>query len=105
MNIISWNCRGIGNPQAECVLQDLVRTAKPQCVFLIETKCTSARIIKLKSLLGFDQMFVVDCNSRSGGLAFLWNNNITIRLLGYSSRHVVVGVKYNNLEEIQLISF
>ena len=38
MNCISWNCRGLRNPQRVRELSDLVRAKDPNLVFLMETK-------------------------------------------------------------------
>ena len=38
MNCLSWNCRGLGNPQTEDELVALVTAKDPKIVFLMETK-------------------------------------------------------------------
>ncbi|KAM0826239.1 hypothetical protein ACQ4PT_069012 [Festuca glaucescens] len=43
MTCISWNCRGLGNPETVHELHDLVRLEGPAVVFLIETKITGQR--------------------------------------------------------------
>lgn len=37
MKIISWNCRGLGNARAVRALGDLVKSHKPNILFLLET--------------------------------------------------------------------
>ena len=37
MNYLSWNCRGLGNPHTVCALGDLIRSRKPDFLFLSET--------------------------------------------------------------------
>lgn len=37
MNIVSWNCRGMGNLRAVPNLKDLIRTYKTNILFLFET--------------------------------------------------------------------
>ena len=38
MSCLSWNCRGLGNPQTEAELADLFDKKDPKMVFLMETK-------------------------------------------------------------------
>jgi exonuclease III len=38
MKIISWNCRGLGNPTAVRALKKLLKTQCPDLVFLMETR-------------------------------------------------------------------
>ena len=38
MNCLSWNCRGLGNPQTEDELVALVTAKDAKIVFLMETK-------------------------------------------------------------------
>jgi len=38
MSCLSWNCRGLGNPQTEAELADLVGKKDPKMFFLMETK-------------------------------------------------------------------
>ena len=38
MSCLSWNCRGLGNPQTKAELADLVGKKDPTFVFLMETK-------------------------------------------------------------------
>ena len=38
MNLLSWNCRGLGNPRSVNALKEVIRIEKPKIVFLMETK-------------------------------------------------------------------
>ncbi|MCI72567.1 RNA-directed DNA polymerase (Reverse transcriptase), partial [Trifolium medium] len=38
MKLISWNCRGLGNPTAVRALKKLIKDQSPDIVFLMETK-------------------------------------------------------------------
>ena len=84
MNIISWNCRGLGNVKAVPSLKDLIRVYKSDIVILIETLVDSNKISDLCYILGFENHFSVDQIGQSGGLAILWRNNINCPLLNYS---------------------
>ena len=38
MSLLSWNYRGLGNPQTVSALKNVIRLEKPKIVFLMETK-------------------------------------------------------------------
>ena len=38
MNIMSWNCRGLGNPWTVQALKRVIKKEDPSLVFLMETK-------------------------------------------------------------------
>ncbi|KAA8517928.1 hypothetical protein F0562_015384 [Nyssa sinensis] len=60
MKLISWNCRGLGNPRAIRALHDLVKREAPILIFLLETKIPARRFDELKFDLGFPIGIAVD---------------------------------------------
>jgi exonuclease III len=88
MKILSWNCRGLGNPQLVRALTHLVRTKKPHLVFLIKTKMTKNKVEFIRIKLGYNRMFVVDCKGRNGGLLLLWNSDSHMEIQNFSRRHI-----------------
>lgn len=54
MNIISWNCRGLGNLRAGPSLKHLVRMYNLVAIFLYETLVHSNKVKEFKYMLGFD---------------------------------------------------
>lgn len=95
MSIISWNCRGLGNPRTVQVLLDLVNNKKPNFVFLIETRCTSDKLSYLKTRMQMTGLFVVDSKGRSSGLAMFWNSAQEVKLITFSRSCIDVEVKSN----------
>lgn len=90
MKILSWNCRGLGNPAAVRALKKLIRFNCPDVVFLMETKLSDTDK-KAKSILlrgPLSNLFMVNCvissKNRSGGLALIWNNNVNIDILSFN---------------------
>ena len=84
MNILSWNCRGLGSPRTVHELSRLVRKYKPQILFISETKRNKLEMEGIKIKLQFDCCFVVDCVGRGGGLALLWMIDTMIDILSYT---------------------
>jgi hypothetical protein len=58
----------------------MVKKKKPNMVFLMETKMMSAKASFLRIKFGYDQMFVVDCVGRSGGLMLLWKDDAQVEI-------------------------
>lgn len=88
MKILSWNCRGLGTPEAVPVLRNLVRFHHPDVVFLIEMLATKTHVEKVRRRLGFESALSVDKVGRSGGLALLWRSGISCDIISYS-RHFI----------------
>lgn len=84
MNILSWNCRGLGNLRAETVLSHLVRDKAPQVLFLMETKQTVDEMRRIQADLHYRSMLVVLCIRRAGGLAMLWKEEVSLDIQTYS---------------------
>lgn len=57
-------------------------------VFLIEIKCGSSKMEKIKRILAYDYCFTVDSIGLRGGLALLWNQNLDLSITSYSLWHI-----------------
>lgn len=68
---VSWNYRGLGNPQKVRALKELKKNEDPNWVFLSETKRTASEWQRLRVKSGFTNCFPVDCQGRRGGFALL----------------------------------
>jgi hypothetical protein len=88
MNLLSWNCRGLGNLQAVLVLHNLVKSEGPTVLFLMETKLDVRGMESIRVKLGFKFCFSVPCLGRSGGLALLWNDPAQVTIQNFSQNHV-----------------
>jgi hypothetical protein len=62
-------------------------------VFLMETKLRQSKMEVIKSKLGFEGLFVVDCHGRSGGLGLMWNRGAHVSIQNYSRGHISVVVQ------------
>jgi exonuclease III len=97
MNILSWNCRGLGNPRTVQVFLLLVKEKRPNLVFLMETKLRKLKLESIRTKLAFENMFVVDCVGKSGGLALFWEEGWEVEVQNYSHRHINAIVRDQNL--------
>ena len=69
MNILCWNCRGLGNPQIEQELGDLIRAQDPLVVFLAETWLNKVRLEEIKVRYKFEGLIEFSRIGRGGGVA------------------------------------
>nr|DAD30368.1 TPA_asm: hypothetical protein HUJ06_009219 [Nelumbo nucifera] len=92
MICLNWNYRGLGNPRAVRTLRELIRSRKPDAIFLIETLVHVNKIEEIRIQIGFVGAFTVDRKGRGGGIAFLWKAPNTYSLLDYSNNHINVQV-------------
>jgi len=88
MIVLSWNCRGLRNLRIVQSLRHLVKTKRPNLVFLMETKIMQGKADAIRIKLGFDHCFVVDCHGKSGGVMVLWKNSSLVEIQNFSRRHI-----------------
>ena len=94
MSCLSWNCRGLGNPQTEEELVALISKKDPKIVFLMETKVEKVTIERICRKLKFVNFFVVPRVNQGGGLALLWRENINLAVLTSSDRHIDASIDF-----------
>ena len=59
MNVIAWNCRGLGSSLAVRTLTNEVRTKKPLLIFLSKMKAGTSRIKGIQNKLDYTQGITV----------------------------------------------
>ena len=52
MSIMSWNCRGLGNPWAVQALKRAIKKEDPSLVFLMETKLEVDEMKRVQQEIG-----------------------------------------------------
>ena len=88
MNLLSWNCRGLGNFRTVNALKEIIKKEPPKIVFLIETKSNKEWMVMVRDKCEFKNGFFVDSNGTSGGLALLWKEEIRLDVQTYSQTHI-----------------
>jgi exonuclease III len=53
MKVLAWNCRGLARALTNCALWALIRTHRPDLLFLSETKVLSTRFQSFLFAMGF----------------------------------------------------
>lgn len=88
MNLIGWNCRGLGKPRTVRVLNEMVKSHKPSILFLSETLAEGKKIEEVAMKIGFSEFYSVDRIGRSGGLAVFWKRNVRCTVMEASQNHI-----------------
>lgn len=84
-----WNCRDISQSAVIQHLRSFISIHRPDVVFLSETKKISLpQMSNLVSILGFDSCEIFPALGRSGGLTFMWNANINIKVILSNSHNI-----------------
>jgi exonuclease III len=97
MNLICWNCRGLGNLRTARELHHLVKTKHPHILSLMETRMKNCSLQRLRVQFGFQGLFAVDLVGLSGGLALFWRDNNAIEVQNYSRRHISARIRTESL--------
>ena len=90
MNLLNWNCKGLGAFRAVREVTNLVNKFNPQVVFLMETKRKTNEMEWLRSKWKYDKCLTVKGIGRVGGLALLWMNEAFVEVISYSQNHIDV---------------
>ena len=88
MNLLVWNCRGLGNPRTVRELGDYIRAKYPAIVFLAETWTDDARLDEVLRNFNFRNKWLVPSGHRGGGLVLLWKEDIRVSVED-SSKHCI----------------
>lgn len=96
MNIVCWNCRGLGKPAANHRLKHLSASSMPSLLFLVETKSNSNKIEAHRKQLHFDYAVGVDAIGRSGGLCLVWNDYVDVNVSSLSTNWIHYKVSIRN---------
>ncbi|XP_071900933.1 uncharacterized protein [Coffea arabica] len=78
MRVQVWNCQGVGSPLTIFQLREVNNLFSPSMVFLSETKNRTIYMKKVKNILRFDEMVVVETMNKAGGLALLWKEEVKV---------------------------
>ena len=105
MNILCWNCRGLGSPQTEQELGDLIRAHSPLIVFVAETWLKKARLIYLRDKLKFEGMIEFSREGRGGGVVIFWKKEVDFSIDTYSPNHIDAIINKGKEGEWKFIGF
>lgn len=83
-------------------LRQLIAANRPNVIFLNETKLKACDFDKVKRRCNMTGCFVIDSNRSKGGLAVLWDDEISVDIQSYSSNHIDMLVKRKTMTNFNL---
>ena len=98
MRVLGWNCRGICQAVTVRALAAQIKRARPDVVFLSETKANKNRMDYVKKFVNFDNSCVVEAKGYAGGLCIMWKNGLAIKEVVYDKNLIVVKVADQSVE-------
>lgn len=93
MNILSYNCRGLGNHRVVGRLNKLLRKEGLELVFLMETKRSVVEMVSVNTKLQFPNTYFVDSVGHAGGLGLLWSDIVEVIIMSASVHYIDCSVK------------
>ena len=105
MNLLCWNCRGLGNSQTEQELGNIVRAQGPSIVFLAKTWLDKARLLFLRDKLKFEGLLEFSREGRGGGVAIMWKKDVDFSIDTYSLNHIDAIINKGKDDEWRFIGF
>lgn len=112
MNLLTWNCRGAGNPRFPGLIKDCIRLYNVCFFALLEPRISGQRAANVINRLGFDGEARVDAVGFSGGILCLWKRNrvamdvlstsqycITLKVNPRSSNPWLLSIVYGSPQE------
>ncbi|XP_050231894.1 uncharacterized protein LOC126680759 [Mercurialis annua] len=97
MITLCWNVQGMGSPRTFKSLSEHVNKIKPNIVFLMETRSTTAKMELFRQKLNMASCFSIDCEGKSGGLALLWQCTGSVSIKSYSKFHIDCLIEEKNV--------
>ncbi|KAJ4782681.1 Endonuclease/exonuclease/phosphatase family protein [Rhynchospora pubera] len=94
MNIIGWNCRGIGGPRKYQFIKDLLNSTQADILFLSETKASTDRMKKFIPTLPLKNHAFYASKGLSGGIALCWSDTINLQVLEVTQNHIWAKIIY-----------
>ena len=74
MKLLSWNIRGLNNPQKQYAIKLLIAQEKIDCVLIQETKMSSSSFDKIANYIWPGAGYIHrSSDGASGGIATMWN--------------------------------
>lgn len=80
MKMLSWNCQGLGNPLTFQELRVIVTQERPNLVFIMETKNSEQKVLRIKRRLKFQNSYIVNPEGIAGGLALFWDDQLQVTI-------------------------
>ncbi|GLT47333.1 hypothetical protein SLA2020_210380 [Shorea laevis] len=88
MNLLSWNCQGLGQALTQRALNALLFKYSPCLVFLMETKKQKRYLERLRRKFAYSSSMYVDPQGYLGGLALWWTAKVNISIFSSDKKMI-----------------
>ncbi|PKI46326.1 hypothetical protein CRG98_033302 [Punica granatum] len=89
MNMLVWNCRGVGNANFRHSLRDLVNNHHPDIVILTETRLSGDQATRVANTFPFDGFFCTETTGLFGGIWIMWRTDrVQLDITGSTEQEV-----------------
>lgn len=105
MNIVSWNCQGLGSILTFQHLRAIVAHDRPSIVSLMEIKNKREVVDMVRNQLQFQQSIIFDPMGLSGGLVVMWNEDVLVGVEDSSDELINITCRDPNNGIIMRITF
>lgn len=102
---LSWNCRGLGNLETINELLDIASNFKPNFIFLMEVKIDRERVEVVQKQLKYNGLCFYPGENNGGGVALLWRDKNTARLISIFLNFIDIEVCLVNSPRWRLMGF
>lgn len=92
MRLLGWNYRGIYNASTIRALRAQIKRAKPDFIFLSETKALFSRMDSIRRSINFDHLLVVEAKGKAGGLCMMWKSGWTVKQAEYNKNLIAMSI-------------
>jgi hypothetical protein len=83
MNLLAWNCRGLGQPRTVQELVRFVRMFSPKILFLSKIRQNKRVVEAICRRLGFENCLPMCGRGKGGGLALFWSKCVPVELINH----------------------
>lgn len=104
MNVIAWNCRGLGSRLSRLHTIELLKNKDHGALCLLETKPNDdSKILKMAGKWGFESSFRVDTLGFARGLLLIWNKDmLPFTVVHHNSQSIHGVVQVTGCSQVRL---
>lgn len=96
MNLLSWNCRGMGSPCTIRILKDLLKSQNPNFVFLLDSLVEAKEMLDIANKLEFENSYAVSRVGIGGGLTVMWKRTVDCQVIESTNNYIHLQVMENS---------
>lgn len=106
LNLVSWNCRGLGNPNKAEAIKDIKKMGPIDVLMLQETKIEGETLLNTSiTNCKFDSGKVISARGSPGGIGTFWSKNIFTLGRTHETQHWIYTELWHTSGKVKLDLF